>query len=250
MAAGGGNGWPLPPEVEEAEYCRSLLETEELAQLKADIARDGPLPIAGVRALIAQNSVKETQNARGDNCILDPELLMLLDVRIDYPVFVAGDNAFAREDIYAHYALDAFGQTPESLFAQQEIGVFPAKSSALDAATQREYVARDVGDPEEFVMVEDLVGRATRPGYGEARAPLRVVKTKVFLGKDRWEDFSMMARFVRGFRDFIAPLMDAPGGEGPFRALRPLLALCAPPSSLPAPGPPAEAPAGTPPAAP
>ncbi len=244
MAADRGGGWPLAPEVEEVEYCRGLLEAEELAQLKADIARDGYLPIAGVRALIAQNTVKESQNARGENCLFDPELMMLLDVRIDYPVFIAGDNTYTREDLYAHYALEAFGQTPESLFTQQEIGVFPAKSSALDAATQREHVARDVGDPEEFVMVEDLVGRATRPGYGQVRAPLRVAKTKIFLAKDRWEDFSMMARFVRGFRDFIAPqLMDAPGGEGPFRDLRPLLALCAPPSApLPAPAPPAAVP--------
>ena len=47
-------------------------------------------------------------------------------------------------------------------------------------------------------MIEDLVGLATRKEYVTQRAPLRVVKTKIYIGKERWEDFSLMQRFFRG----------------------------------------------------
>jgi hypothetical protein len=234
-----GGGWPLAPEVEERDYCRSFLGEADLSQLRADLARDGPLPLAGARALIAQNTSKESQESRGETLVADAELLMLLDVRIDYPLFFDGDNVYSREELYENFALEALGHPPESLFAQQEVGEFPARGAAPEEP-QREYVARDAGDPEEFATPEDLVARATRPGGCAVRAPLRTAKTKIFVARERWADFRLMARFARGFREFVAPrLADAPGGG--MAALAPFLGAFAAPAAFPAlPAPPAQ----------
>lgn len=220
MAAWAEDQWPLPPEVEETEYSRSFLSADELDQLRADLARDGPLSLGGARALIAQNLAKETQESRGETLVIDPELLMLLDMRLDRPLFVDGDNVYSREELCGSFALEALGHSPEALFAQQEVAEFEARGDA--PGEPREYAARDVGDPDSFALAEDLVAWAARaPGASDpVRLPLRVAKTKVFIARERWADFRLMARFARGFREFIAPrLADADGAGSFLRAL-------------------------------
>lgn len=223
MAEGGG--WPLPIETEARDYALALLDPAECAQRTAERTADGGLSLSDVRTLIAQNTAKETESMRGENAVLDAELLLMLDVRLALPVFVAGDNVYGRNELMAAYDFKAFGVLPEAVFAQQEIGEFPPRESGLPP----DYAARDLGDPAPFRLAEDLIGGAGRPDY-QQRAPLRTAKTKIFMGKARWEDFCLMARFARGFREFLAPqLGDAPAD--PFRGLR---ALLAPPPALPA----------------
>jgi len=210
------------PALEEKEYSRALLSPADLAQLK----REGFLTIEAVRELVRQNTVKESQEAQGETYAIDPEMLMLIDTRTNYRVFIAGDNVYTREELCAHYPFEELRTAPEKVFVQQEVGVFPPKTGATRGGLPgresgaHEFVARDLGDNDEFIIIEDLVRRAAREGYQTERAPVRVVKTKVFLGKDRWKDFVAMDRLVRSFRTFVAPLMIASReGDAPASAL-------------------------------
>lgn len=210
------------PALEEKEYCRALMAPGDLEQLKAAIAEHGFLTIEQVRELVRQNTVKETQEARGETYAIDPELMVQIDTRTNFRIFIAGDNVYTREELFDHFPFEAFRTEPENVFIQQEVGVFPPKKWADPdkgaGVGEYEYVARDLGDGEEFVMIEDLVGRAARTNYNSQRAPIRVVKTKVFLGKGKWDDFKAMQRFVGSFATFVAPLVLA-GGEASAKAL-------------------------------
>lgn len=210
------------PEAEEREYSRALMSPGDLALVKADIDRHGFLTIEQVRELVKQNTVKETQEARGETYAIDPEMMMQIDTRTNFRIFITGDNVYTREELFDHFPFEAFRTAPEDVFVQQEVGVFPPKKWADPDKTAGEdayeYVARDLGDDEEFIMIEDLVGRAARKNYKIKRAPVRIVKTKVFLGKDKWEDFMTMKRFVKSFKTFVPPLM-LEGGDSSARAL-------------------------------
>jgi len=178
---------------EDKEYARSLLDEAERQQLDKDIADEGYMSIEHVRSLVANHSSKNSVETGG----LDPEMLTLIDARVNYKIFIAGDWLYLREELYEHYPFHEFNVQPEAIFVQQEIGVFPARKYAM--SDDLEYVARDAGDESvEFTTIEDLVGKATRPGYEMQRAPLRIVKTKIYVGKERWDDFQLLQRFCRG----------------------------------------------------
>ena len=191
---------PPPPdpdaydrEAENRGYARSLLGESDRGRLDDDINRNGYLTVEQVRALLRENTAPGAAEHAGP----DPELIMLVDTRTDYKVFIAGDNVYTRAELYDNYPFHEFNVQPEAVFAQQEIGVFPARKYAL--TDELEYVARDVGDETvDFMMLEDLVGQAAREGYTAKRPPLRVARTKVYLGKDHWQDFLLMARLARG----------------------------------------------------
>lgn len=213
------------PALEEKEYSRSLLAKQDLAILKDELAENGFMTIAQVRSLVQQNCVKETQEARGETYAIDPEMMMQIDARINYRIFITGDNVYTREELLEHHPFENFQTSPEDVFVQQEVGVFPPKQHAMDDAGY-EYVARDLGDDEEFIMIEDLVGRAARANYTMKREPIRIVKTKVFLGKEKWSDFTKLKRFVRSFKSFVAPMMIASQG-GDAKAAKALAGLFA-----------------------
>jgi hypothetical protein len=214
------------PELEEREYSRALLGPEELAELKATIAREGFMAIGRVRAMAAQNTVKESMDAAGATYALEPELLMQIDVRIDYPVFIEGDTVYTREELLASYPFEDLGTAPEDVFAQQVVGVFPPRRWE-DAGTYS-FVARDLECEEPFEHTEDLVRRITRPeGAPQApvQGPLRVVKTKIFLGKEAWADFKSLHQTLRTFRRYLRPLMLGAGEGGAHQGLARLLGL-------------------------
>jgi len=184
---------------EQQEYTRSLLSEEELANLE----KDGNWSINEVRDFIKQNVVKESMEARGEIYALDPEVLMLIDLKTNFNVFIAGDNIYTREELVDIYPFKELNTTPENVFIQQEIGVFPPKKYAINSK-QWEYIARDVGDKELFIMLEDMVGQAARFNYKLQRAPKKIVKTKIFFGKEAWEDFSLLRRLLRGVTRCLA----------------------------------------------
>lgn len=195
-------------DLEEREYSRALLSARDLRKLKADIQENGYMSIENVRGVLQQNTIKESQEARGENCMVDPETLITIDMRINYCVFIAGDNAYTRDELLEHYPFEALHSTPESVFAQQEIGVFPPKKYALESTDEGgvEYLSRDVGDVEEFIMIEDLVGRAARKNYKMKRTPIKVVKTKIYLAKERWKDFQRIGKLARAVCQFVPAL--------------------------------------------
>jgi hypothetical protein len=201
------------PDEEEKVYARSLLSKQQLIELKKDVGNNGYMTIEQVRDFFKLNVAKESQESRGELYVLDPEMMLLVDTRTNYRIFVSGDNVYTRQELMDNFPFKAFKTTPERVFVQQEVGVFPPKKYAV-SKNKNEYIARDVGDPEEFIMIEDMVGKAVYKNYTLRRAPLRVVKTKVFLGREDWDDFKMMRRFVTSFQKFVAP--QALGGPTTF----------------------------------
>jgi hypothetical protein len=214
---------PAPPDPdtydrarENAEFARSILSEDARRAADEDTAK-GFMSIAEVRAIVSENTIK------GETISLDPDIMMLLDARINYKIFVASDNVYTREELYAAFPFHELNVQPEAIFAQQEIGVFPARKYALKE-DELEYIARDVGDASvEFVMIEDLVGQVAREGYKSKRAPLKIAKTKIYIGKEQWDDFSTMQRVLRGLvRVTHAQIAYSGGGGG---AAVPLLGL-------------------------
>jgi hypothetical protein len=226
LAAGARPPAPPDPDAydrahEDAEYARSLLSAAERAELDAELAESGHWTIAQVRSLVAEQTSKGSLEEGG----LDPELLALIDARTDYKIFVAGDSIYSRAELYDAYPFHEFGVAPEAVFVQQEIGVFPPRSGAARAGP--EVLARDAGDESlDFVPVEDLIRRETRGGTA-GRRPLRVVKTKVFIGKQHWRDFEAVHRVCSG----AVRIAKAAALCGPEAPPSPFLALFAPPSS-------------------
>jgi hypothetical protein len=214
---------PAPPDPdpydrarEDKGYARSLYPEAERRVVDAEIEADGYITIERVREIVTENAPKGSVEQAG----LDPELLRMVDAYTDYKVFVAGDNIYTREELYAHYPFHELGVKPEDVFAQQEIAVFPPRQHALQ--DDLEYIARDADDESiELVALEDMVGAAARRGYQLRRPPLRIVKTKVYVGKQRWDDFLLMQRFIRGAVRVAAAQL-AGGG-----AVTPLVALAA-----------------------
>lgn len=218
---------PADPDVhdiatENAEFARSLLSDKERRELDEDIAREGFMSIAEVRAIILKNTSKESL----EHGALDPEMLAMIDSRINYKLFIDGDNIYTREELYTSYPFHEFGVQPEAIFVGQEIGVFPPRATAL--TEDLEYVVRDVGDESvEFVMIEDLVRAARSTAAAPSRAPIRIVRTKVYVGKERWEDFKLMQRLFRGAARVAAAQIAYSGGSGGSGGAPPLLTMLA-----------------------
>jgi hypothetical protein len=204
------------PEREAKAYTRSLYDAKTREQLRAD----GFFSIEEVRELVKSNSVKGAAEGGDLAFTLDAELIILVDSRTNFKVFVTDDNVYTRDELYVAYPFQELGLLPEGVFARQEIGVFPPRKLAL--TEELEYQARDVGDDTvDFTRIEDLVGRAAKgPGYADSRPPLRVVRTKVFVGKERWKDFLATARVARCLVRSAQMQMLAPGVSSlPFLAL-------------------------------
>lgn len=205
-------------EREEKEYARSLLTAEGLARLKAEVEEHGFLTVANIRQLLEQNTTsKFTQEGI---FVLDADIIMQIDQRTRDCTYILPDNtAYFRDELMRMYPFDLFQTTPEEIFDQQEVGVFPARASALTQSA-KEYLVRDLGSDDEFLMLEDMIGRLTRRNYTDRRPPERVVKTKVFLGREAWNDFILMVKQTRAVRRIVGnALRKSKGGEPGFLGL-------------------------------
>lgn len=200
------------PEVEEKEYCRSLLAPEDLARLKEMVEEQGFLSPDDVREILDQNS---TQKFTPDGIfIIDADLVLQIDTRTNYPVFILPDNSvFSREGLLRAYPFELFQTEPEEIFAQQEVGVFPAPRSYL-SKNAKSYLVRDYGSDDDFLMIEDLVGRAARKNYVDRRPPERVVLSKVFLAREGWDDFVAVVNQTRAMRRILGNALRKSRADG------------------------------------
>lgn len=199
------NSTPLDPDIydplkENTSYVRSLLSEEDLNKLNIE----GFMTIDQVRDLINGNTTKNSIETGS----IDPEILAMIDVRINYKIFIAKDNIYTRECLYNNYPFHEFNVKPEDIFIQQELGVFQLSNGSL------EYIAKDIDD--EAIMTEDLVKMVTKKNYTQKRVPDRIVKTKIYIGKEQWDDFEVLKRFFRGInRITAAQITNAPSENAP-----------------------------------
>ena len=185
-------------DLDDRDFCRSLLKANDLATLKKDIKVNGFLPIETVRALIRQNTVKTSADMRGENFVIDAEQIMAVDTRIDFQIFIAEDNVYTRDELLDSFPFKQFNAMPETIFTQQLIGDFLEKSGLHD------FVAKDVGDSE-FVTASDLIYQATKGKTRKRKEPHKIAKSKIFIGKAAWTKFKSAAELVSAFNQYIAP---------------------------------------------
>jgi len=196
---------PLDPDAgaQPLSGARDLLSTVDRSLLDAEVRAHGFLTPASVRSLIAENCTR----GQLENGGLDPEFLLLIDARINYKLYIAGDSVYTREELYSNFPFYEFGIQPEAVFVAQEVGLFemPQRAGAARAAAPTpptdapdyDYAVRDMGDQRlEFSPAEDLV-RAATSGIAPRQA-LRIIQTKVYVGREAWDDFTLQMRFYRG----------------------------------------------------
>ena len=161
---------PADPDVfdknlDEAEFCRGLLPAED---------RNMFLTPDEVRKIIIDNSVKNSVISS-----IDPELMITIDGRMDFKLFIAGGEIYTREQLYDMFPFHEFNTQPEAVFASQIIGIFQKNGPP-------EFLSRDSDDESTFYNIA-----------GD-QLPVKVVKTKIYFGRERWEDFVLMHKMARG----------------------------------------------------
>jgi hypothetical protein len=158
---------------------REFLTPEEIEEIESE----EPLTIEQARDFITQNSIKETEIT---DIILDPEIVLTIEPRVDFNIFITKDHIYTREELYKNYAFAEFGMTPEVVFTQQEIGMFE----------NDEYAIRDVGKSE-FIVLSDMLNTSHR-GASSGSTPIKIAKTKFYIGRERWDDYILIHRMARG----------------------------------------------------
>ena len=88
-------------------YCRSLMTPEEVAILDGELKNDGIMPIDTVREFIASNTVKDSEFEH-ESTNFDAELILKLDVRINYNLYVVGKSVCNRKEIMERFLLKHF----------------------------------------------------------------------------------------------------------------------------------------------
>lgn len=177
-------------EVERAEYAISLLPKEA----QDEVLAEREWTAKEIQSLILSNTAA-TRLGEGE-FRLSGDIIYEIDKHIRRPVFITGSTkVYTEEDLLRIYPFKELGSSPMKVFAQQELGLFPARYSSDPDA--REFQVRDLGEEEEFVAIEDFVGRMARVGYKDKRKIITSVKTKVFLARDAWDDFQELAKQMR-----------------------------------------------------
>ena len=208
-------------EVEMEGYTLGFLSDEARAEVEQELAKHGHWTIDDVRANLRGGDDAKTEDYEAAGGV-SPELMVEIDPRIDFKVFLYGDNVYSRDELYTSFALHEFNVQPESLFSQQEIevyektGMYDAREFAVpqqredtplsrlilghrdfETSDQYEYVARDVTERliERRVHPCDQI-LAHRPDYRPRRL-LGVFKTKFFVGRGKWRDFIQLSGSTR-----------------------------------------------------
>jgi len=209
-------------DVDKKEYAYSLLNPAEIKQIESESARW--MEPDTIRSILSNNVMKSDEINT-----LAASIVLHIDTRINYPIFMISNEVYTREDLLEIYPLEDFGKCPEDLTEQQEFGVFPysvdvyeqsIESKRFDTSLiddeKNEYVQRRVGSSAPFIKTKDLIHylcksaalkRSTKP---EESTPFRIVKTKLFIAKQEWGDFIFMHKFARG----ISMALSIEGGTG------------------------------------
>ena len=180
-------------------YCRSLMTPEEVAILDGELKNDGIMPIDTVREFIASNTVKDSEFEH-ESTNFDAELILKLDVRINYNLYVVGKSVYNRKEIMERFPLEHFDKQPEDLLVQQEVAMM------MDSETHKViYTTRNYGHNEQFLEIGDRIRKimGKEPKYQIVKSAL----SKIFIARSDWEGFIQIVKFTKNFKQHIAPLM-------------------------------------------
>ena len=184
---------------ENEQFTRQLFSEKEKEILKSD----GILSIENVRKIIIENSTKDTYDK------LDADLLVFIDSRIDYNIYLVEDNIYTYEDLCISFPFKEFNISPESIFVRQVLVIFSEcntssecnDSNEEDTPINEKIEIFNEGDP--IVSTYDLIKIATGKitadnAHSDIKIPKKVIRSKIFIGGDKWNDFLQLRGFFRG----------------------------------------------------
>lgn len=160
---------------ENENFTRQLLTPEEKETITI-------LSIKDVRNIITENTVGDTYDK------LEPELLIAIDSRINYNIYVVHDNIYTYEELCISFPFQEFNILPKSIFVQQIIVVF--EDDKMEVFNE--------GDP--IISAYDMVKIATDKikSRDEIKQSKKIIKSKIFIGGEKWKDFLHLRGFFRG----------------------------------------------------
>lgn len=143
----------------------NLLSDEDKKTLISYINDHGYMSIENVVTLFNSNI------NNSDYTLIDEDIIINTDLRIDYPIFITKDSIYNREDIIKKYEMEKFNISPELIFNKQYIEVI-----------DKDYY---LYDPESSISKESKIGINT------------IYETKIYIGKDKWNEYLVMYQFMK-----------------------------------------------------
>lgn len=152
---------------------------------KTSSEREKFMTINEVRKFVHENSTRESIELSS----IDPEIIAIIDKNIDFNIFITGDEIYTSEHLYKNYSFNKFKICPESVFTQQAIEMYESSCGTLD------YILCDIRKPDDICKPDDTCMPPSNTI--KKRIPIKIITTKVYLGKENWEDFKLLNRIVR-----------------------------------------------------
>jgi hypothetical protein len=163
---------------ENDQFTRQLLTPEE----KEAVKKEDLLSIKDVRNIIRENVVRDTYDK------MEPDLLIAIDSRINYNIYVVHDNIYTYEELCISFPFQEFNILPKSIFVRQIIVVF--MDDTIEVFNE--------GDP--IVSAHDMIKIATDKikSQDEIKQHKKIINSKIFIGGEKWKDFLQLRGFFRG----------------------------------------------------
>ena len=164
---------------ENDQFTRQLLSEKEKSDLSI-------LGISTIRNIIIENSNRDSYDK------IDPDLLIVVDSRINYNIYIIEDNIYTYEELCTIYPFQEFNISPDSIFTRQIIIIFD------------DNLVEVINDGDPIISTYDLVklGTATATALEAAakdiKRPSKIIKSKIFIGGEKWKDFLQLRGFFRG----------------------------------------------------
>jgi len=171
-------GEQIYTEEENENFTRQLLTPEE----KEIIKKEEIISIKDVRNIIRENTLNDTYDK------IEPDLLVAIDSRINYNIYVVHDNIYTYEELCISFPFQEFNILPKSIFVRQIIVIF--NDETIEVFNE--------GDP--IISAHDMIKIATDKikSQDEIKQYKNIIKSKVFIGGEKWKDFLQLRGFFRG----------------------------------------------------
>jgi hypothetical protein len=164
---------------ENEQFTRQLLSEQEKSDLTI-------FPISTIRNIIIENNNRDTYDK------IDPDLLITVDSRINYNIYIVEDNIYTYEELCTVFPFQEFNISPDSIFSRQIIIIFD------------DNLVEVINDGDPIISTYDLVKLATakgvtiEPSVEDIKRPIKIIKSKIFIGGEKWKDFLQLRGFFRG----------------------------------------------------
>jgi len=162
---------------ENEQFTRQLLSEKEKSDLTI-------FPISTIRNIIIENNNRDTYDK------IDPDLLITVDSRINYNIYIVEDNIYTYEELCTVFPFQEFNISPDSIFIRQIIIIFD------------DNLVEVINDGDPIISTYDLVKLATaNPDImtkEDIKKPIKIIKSKIFIGGEKWKDFLQLRGFFRG----------------------------------------------------